>query len=101
MLETANLVVLSANDRLWFSDHIEWSSMPGLHGLFWPLMIILIVAVLAVAFRLATRDVRANEAATGSSPRRRRNSARDILDEQYALGEIDRGEYLERKQELS
>ena len=101
MLETANLVLVSANDRIWFSDHMEWSWMPGLHGLFWPLMIVLIAAILVVAFRLATRDVRSNEAATGSSARRRPNSARDIHEARYSRGEIDRADYLERKRELS
>ncbi len=75
--------------------------MSGMHGSFWPLMIILIVAILLVAFYLGTRDVRPHETATASSARRRPNSARDILDERYARGEIDRSEYLESKRELS
>ncbi len=80
MWDSTNLVLANANHGFWYSDRMEWSWMSGLHGLFWPLMIILIVAIPLVAFHLGMRDVRSHETATASSARRRPNSARDILD---------------------
>ncbi len=97
----ANDTMANANRGFWYSDHMEWSWMSGMHGSFWPLMIILLVAILLVAFYLGTRDARPHETVTASSSRRRPGSARDILDERYARGEIDRSEYLESKRELS
>ena len=101
MWDSTNLILADANRGIWYSGHMDWSSMSGLHGLYWPLMIILVVAILLVAFYLGTRDARPHETVTASSARRRPDSARDILDERYARGEIDRGEYLESKRELS
>jgi putative membrane protein len=100
MWDTTNLILANANHGSWYSDHMDWSWMSGMHGSFWPLMIILIAAILLVAFYLGTRDDRPHETATASAVRRRPTAARDILDERYARGEIDRGEYLESKREL-
>lgn len=101
MWDKANFVLVRANDPIWSSDHMDWSWMYGVHGLFWPLMIVLAAAILLVSFRLGTRDIHSNAAAAGSSTRWRRDSARNTLDERYARGNIDHATYLKRKQELS
>ncbi len=79
MWDSANLVLVSANDRIGYSDHMAWSWMSGLHGLFWPLMVVLVAAILVVAFRFGTRDVRLNEAA-------RRNRAACLSETGQPLG---------------
>ena len=101
MWNSTNLILADVNWVTWYSGHMDWSSMSGVHVLYWPLMIILVVAILSVAFYLGTRDVRPHETVTASTARRRPNSSRDIFDERYARGEIDCGEYLESKRELS
>ena len=107
MWDKADLVLLSAGegmfsagDGLWYRDHMGWSWTFGPHGLFWLLLFILAITVLVVSFRLGTRDIRSRQRVTGSSARRQYESARDILDERYAHGELDRGEYLARKNQL-
>ena len=107
MLDKADLLLLSASeglfsagDGLWYRDHMGWSWTFGPHGLFWLALFILAITILVVSFRLGTRDIRSRQRVTGSSGRRRYESARDILDERYARGELDRGEYLARKSEF-
>ena len=90
-----------ASGGLWHADHMTWPWMSSLHGMYWPMMILLIVAILLVAFYLGSRDEGSNEATAGVAQRRPHGAARDILDERYARGEIDRGDYLDKKRELS
>ena len=52
------------NEHVWLMDHTEWSWMFGLHWLFWPLMIVLLTAILVVSFQMATRECRSNTAVT-------------------------------------
>ncbi len=65
-------------------DHMNglWS---GYMGIFWVLLLVLVVWLLL-------RDRR------GGS--RRHTSAREVLDQRYARGEIDREEYLRRLDDL-
>ena len=65
-----------------------WGFMPG-HGLLLGLLIIL--AVVAISRRSANRMTPAD------GPRLR---GLDILEERYARGEIQRDEYLQKKQDL-
>lgn len=63
-----------------------WHHMPGMWfggGL------LLVVAVLLVFAVLSRTDERSG------------NSAKDILDERYARGDIDREEYLQKRKDLS
>ena len=60
------------------------------------LSIVLLVLLLAAVFAL----VRWLGAGDGGASRRTR-TARDILDERYARGEIDREEYRRRRQDIS
>lgn len=65
----------------------SWYWDMGLHGALALLMIVLIVLVLLIL-------ARSRRGARGAS-------ALTVLEDRFARGEIKRGEYLERKQELS
>ena len=56
-------------------------------------LVVLVAAVVAIMRWLGERD-----AAGGNGPAR---GARDILDERYARGEIEREEYMKRKQDIA
>ncbi|MEW5882329.1 MAG: SHOCT domain-containing protein [Pseudomonadota bacterium] len=58
-------------------------------GLWWILVVVLVVIVGMWAFKRA-----------GDSPSAPRESARDILDKRYARGEIGRDEYEQKKRDL-
>jgi putative membrane protein len=90
-----------ASGGLWRNDHMAWSWMSGMHGMFWPMTILVIVAILFVAFYLGTHGEGSHEAAAGFARHQPHGSARDILDQRYARGEIDRDDYLDKKRELS
>jgi uncharacterized membrane protein len=75
-----------ASGGLWRNDHMAWSWMSGMHGMFWPMTILVIVAILFVAFYLVTRDEGANEATAGFARRQPRGAPR--------------GDYLDKKREL-
>ena len=86
---------LAGDDGVWSSHMWGWGHM--LFGalfmiLFWGGLIALIV--LAVRWIGRDRTPPAEPPATGTS-------ARNILDERFARGEIDREEYVERKRLLS
>ncbi len=77
--------------------------MGGMHGMGWGGMVwgwlflaVLVVGVvlLVTALVRGRRDGRAEPRPTG------RSRAREILDERYARGEIDTGEYQDRLQQL-
>jgi putative membrane protein len=69
-----------------------WGGM-WLGPLVWLALLALFVAFVVMLVRWVGEDRRP----TASPPR----SARDILDERYARGDIDREEYLKRRQDLS
>ena len=59
-------------------------------GLWWLLLVALVVALGVLAFRRAGSD----------NPSAPRETARDILDKRYARGEIGRDEYEQKKRDL-
>ena len=68
------------------------------HFIFGPLMMILFLAVIVAIVVLLVRWI----GGTGGGGAQRTGApARDLLDERYAKGEIDRDEYLQRKKDLS
>jgi len=75
----------------------DWNMWWGGGGMwFGPLwMILWLVLLVAGIVALVRWLVR-----PGASVSRQARSARDILDERYARGEIDRDEYMKRKQDL-
>ena len=69
-----------------------WLGM-GLHGLFW----VLLVAVVALTMMWTARAaLPPNVTVPGHGNR----SSRELLDDSYARGEIDREEYLARKRDM-
>ncbi len=91
MFDAADLVVIGASDTpayLW--DHTGWYWTMGLHGAFWLALIALVVITALVLMRSSNRGLARVE-----------GPAIAVLDARYARGEIDRGEYLERKRDLS
>jgi len=69
----------------WMGD--GWFGM----GLWWLLLVALVVAVGVLVLRRASSD----------NPSAPRETARDILDKRYARGEIDRDEYEQKKRDLA
>jgi len=79
------------NESSWYMwDHTGWYWGMGIHWMFW---VALILLTLAIGFGLIRSSIRPAPAT--------KKSALAILDDRYARGEIDRGEYLERKQDIS
>ncbi|MGA7455036.1 MAG: SHOCT domain-containing protein [Rhodoplanes sp.] len=62
--------------------------------IFWPLVLVALVAGV-IWF------VRSSSSAGAGSQLPRHSSGLDILEERYARGEINRDEYLQKKQEIS
>ena len=82
---------------MWGYGH-DWGMMDGWGGgafgmIIWPL--VLIALVVGVIWYVRSPSY----AGTGRMPRR--SSGLDILEERYARGEIERDEYLQKKQEIS
>ena len=97
MFDKANLILASAGQGYgqgpWGWDHSGWYwPMMGFHGLFWLLLVGLIVTALVYLVRGLARRPSASE-----TP----GSARATLDARYARGEIERDDYQQRKQDLS
>ena len=69
-----------------------WGLMGGLHGLFWLVLLALAGVALVALVRYLWRG--------GAGPDVTSSSAKRVLDERYAKGEIDRTEYLQRRQDL-
>ncbi len=67
-----------------------WMWLMPLFGIAW-------FALLVVAIVLVVRWIGHGNGARGASA----SSARDILDERYARGEIDREEYLQRRNDIA
>jgi len=75
----------------------DWNTWWGAGGMwFGPLWMIVWLVVLVVIIAAIVRWF----GATGGERERRARSTRDILDERYARGEIDRDEYIKRKQDI-
>lgn len=70
-----------------------WGPWGG--GGWWGLGSLLFLALIVIGIVLLVRDPSA-----GPEPRREGRTARDILDERFARGEIDAGEYEERRRTL-
>ncbi len=70
-----------------------WGLMGGLHGLFWLVLLVLAGVALVALARYLWRGGGGADATSSSAKR--------LLDERYAKGEIDRTEYLQRRQDLS
>lgn len=91
MLDKAELVLAGASDPLWhWSDQPGWYWATGLHGLLLLSTVVLIAVTALVLIRASARSRMSSD-----------NSAHAVLDARYARGEIRRGEYLERKRDLS
>jgi putative membrane protein len=76
----------------------DWNMWWGGGGMwFGPLGMILWLAVLVAIIVGLVRWV----GGTGGGAERPVRSAREILDERYARGEIDRDEYVKRKQDIA
>lgn len=91
MSDASDFVLIGAgNSPVYWWDHTGWFWTMGLHGLFWLALIGLVVFSAVVLIRSPKR--------TGVEPE---FPAKALLDARYARGEIDRGEYLERKRDLS
>jgi putative membrane protein len=99
MWHNADFMFAGPGDGSWFADHGSWYWGMGLHGLTWILFVILAVA----AIMLLVRSIARGGASTGAagSVTSTGDSAAAILDARYARGEIERGEYLERKRDIS
>lgn len=76
----------------WMQGGGYWLGM-GLHGVFWLLLIAAIVVGIVWMVRAGSRP-------SENAPRAGGSSARQILDERYARGEIDREEYQARRKDL-
>ncbi|KPV39613.1 hypothetical protein AN478_10815 [Thiohalorhabdus denitrificans] len=81
---------------MWMSDgHGLW----GLGGVFMILFWVLVVLAIAALVRwLALGPGRPGEGP--DTPKRDRPRAMELLEERYARGEIDREEFLQKKQDL-
>ncbi len=91
MSENSDFGLVGANDAAWFWwDHSGWYWTMGVHGVLWFTLIALIVVSLVVFIRTSRRGLPGPD-----------NSAKSTLDIRYARGEINRGEYLERKRDLA
>ena len=101
MWDTIELFLIGANMQAGYWDHNGWSWMNGFHWVTWLLVVTTAAAILIASFRLATRDVGTETVALTASSSETRMPGRSALDVRYARGEIDRGEYLERKRDLS
>ena len=76
-----------------------WDSWWGGSGMaFGPLWMIVWLVVLVVGIVAIVRWLGEKGGAGGDRPTR---GAREILDERYARGEIDREEYMKRKQDIT
>jgi len=91
MSDATDLVLVGAgNSPAYWWDHTGWFWTMGLHGLFW-------LALIGLLVFSAVALIRSPKRALGE----RETSAKALLDARYARGEIDRGEYLERKRDLA
>ena len=74
-------------------DGLGW-----LHGLFWLLIVVAVVAGVFLIVRLVLEQPRARGGWTGHTPAS--SAALAELDLRYARGEVDRAEYMQRRADL-
>ena len=101
MLDRADLVLAGTDSAAWYWDHAMSGWAMGLHGFFWLLLLGLILAVLVIAARSGLRSGMPSGTSPDLASGADGSSALAILGARFARGEIDRGEYLERKRDLS
>ncbi len=98
MWDKANLMLVGAGNGggPWHWGHGGWDWTMGFHGLTWLLFLVLVVLAVVLLVRAALRGNPPAQVAEPGGP-----LAVAVLDARYARGEIDRGEYLECKRDLS
>lgn len=85
------VAVAGPSDATWYWwGHPGWFLGMGVHAIFWVVLGLLTAGIVLALLRTSSRRAGVTE-----------RSAMAILDDRYARGEIDRGEYLERKRDLS
>jgi len=90
---TATLAQMSGN----YNDHMDWNN-----GSTWVMVVVMIVVTLAVVGGIIWAIVFASRSAhhPGVPAAPAGPSARDLLDQRYARGEIDTADYNERRSAL-
>ncbi len=89
----ATLAQMSGN----YNDHMDWNNGSG-----WVMVVIMIVVTLAVVGGIIWAIVFASRSAhhPGAPAASTGPSARDLLDQRYARGEIETADYNERRSAL-
>ncbi len=108
--KTGSAVALAATLTSMIASGTAWANGAAEHGHYWgdgggwwgmmflgPLMMILFLAAIVAVVVLVVRWLGSGAGATSPG----RKSALDVLDERFARGEIEREEYLEKKQDLA
>jgi putative membrane protein len=93
----ATLAQVSGN----YNDHMDWND-----GSTWVMVVIMVVVTVAIvggiiwAIVFASRSANYRGPGAGSTAASTGPSARDLLDQRYARGELDTAEYAERRSAL-
>ena len=101
MWDKANYVLANAGDGPWSWDHSGWYWGMGMHGLFWLVFLILAVVAVVVVVRALAGGGSAGTVSSDQAADDPSVSARAILESRYAWGEIERDEFLAKKQDLT
>lgn len=79
----------------------SWFWGMGLHGLFWLVLLGLVIAAGVALVRYLWRSTSPTRPGAGEAGAGPRSSALETLHLRYARGEIDRDEYLVKKKDLA